>query len=915
VSSRSVLRSVLLASTSSVLIGGGSAPFVAVNGDPIAATVMGIATTDSNTTPDMQGKVVAVRFKGMGRRHPRTGPVFNPAGCSITVQSPGFNSSGGAINVTRVIPFRAALFNPYPRVWQALTAVPARSYRANGDLVFYTEAGGTTSSTAPLVSGVDGTVTWVAIPSLFVATEVSRLEALAGADVDVYIVLGDYIFAGDTIVSVTMAANAYNDGTTASRARTITDGGVMSNTSTLEPDLAAVLEVTRPHRRAIGSISHAVFAQHPRGIACVQMQAFRADGTQPSPLYTITAPTLNAKAATSGLRYSEYRQTIDTTGIFATGGDPTDGYIVVDVFPKMGLAYRASIHGDGAQWLGSTAVYDRQVVRNGVNLYICVTPGTTASSGGPTGTGTSIADGSAVWNYYGNNLIRVAGPNVQALHHFVSDPNDRQIIGFACVAPTGAAAPIASNVYATQAAAEAAFALNDYYATALAAGTALVTYNNTPQAGKVVHADAGGGTIILMNGTHISLGGDMNAGVASGKEWLNIIGKGPGVTTYSGPTNGTTANNLNSARTRYSDLLMDDSGASIVPRGVDTANTVQGVTELWLDGFTATCVAAGRAVLQNVYAGWVENGTFNATAAGTWSLRNGVTSSAGQMAIGCVGNVATSLFASAGSFNMANQHISIVDQDLASLPRARNQFTVDASNWLRSSSTLVNCFRRLNFASSPIPRYGSVIVNNLAESITATGGNCYSVAADASIGNLTGYVLMAHNTGAGERCNILYNDQLLFPLRPKAYFFANLTRSFANVGSWADHSGSPRAAIRDNGVIAAKYQIASRDNVSATKGGSTGGLTVPQDLGSLGALAIGDNVSWGPYNFVDADQRFEFVNDQSGNVSGSGGTIADYAIVSTAFSYRRVAVSLEPWDIRGVVRPTSPLADTGAVQA
>jgi hypothetical protein len=37
----------------------------------------------------------------------------------------------------------------------------------------------------------------------------------------------------------------------------------------------------------------------------------------------------------------------------------------------------------------------------GANVYFCTSAGTTASSGGPTGTGTYISDGTARWNYYG----------------------------------------------------------------------------------------------------------------------------------------------------------------------------------------------------------------------------------------------------------------------------------------------------------------------------------------------------------------------------------------------------------------------------------------------------------------------------------------------------------------------------------
>lgn len=52
-----------------------------------------------------------------------------------------------------------------------------------------------------------------------------------------------------------------------------------------------------------------------------------------------------------------------------------------------------------APWQASTAVIVGQYVTNGGNLYVCATAGTTASTGGPTGTGTGITDGTAAWNY------------------------------------------------------------------------------------------------------------------------------------------------------------------------------------------------------------------------------------------------------------------------------------------------------------------------------------------------------------------------------------------------------------------------------------------------------------------------------------------------------------------------------------
>lgn len=55
--------------------------------------------------------------------------------------------------------------------------------------------------------------------------------------------------------------------------------------------------------------------------------------------------------------------------------------------------------GVSSPWLASTAVVLNQMASNGANLYICTTAGTTAASGGPTGTGTGITDGTAVWAY------------------------------------------------------------------------------------------------------------------------------------------------------------------------------------------------------------------------------------------------------------------------------------------------------------------------------------------------------------------------------------------------------------------------------------------------------------------------------------------------------------------------------------
>lgn len=50
-------------------------------------------------------------------------------------------------------------------------------------------------------------------------------------------------------------------------------------------------------------------------------------------------------------------------------------------------------------WAASTAYGLRQFVTNDANLYECVTAGTSASSGGPTGTNTYITDGTVTWTW------------------------------------------------------------------------------------------------------------------------------------------------------------------------------------------------------------------------------------------------------------------------------------------------------------------------------------------------------------------------------------------------------------------------------------------------------------------------------------------------------------------------------------
>jgi hypothetical protein len=58
----------------------------------------------------------------------------------------------------------------------------------------------------------------------------------------------------------------------------------------------------------------------------------------------------------------------------------------------------------GQNWVASTTYALNQQVVNNSNVYKCTTAGTSAGSGGPSGTGSGITDNTAVWAYVDSAL-------------------------------------------------------------------------------------------------------------------------------------------------------------------------------------------------------------------------------------------------------------------------------------------------------------------------------------------------------------------------------------------------------------------------------------------------------------------------------------------------------------------------------
>jgi uncharacterized phage protein gp47/JayE len=116
--------------------------------------------------------------------------------------------------------------------------------------------------------------------------------------------------------------------------------------------------------------------------------------------------------------------TPSTVVLTATGspGTPLPSGRVVSVvvvgtkFETTALATIAAV----ASWVASTAYLVGDRVTLGSKVYVCVDPGTSAGSGGPTGTTAGIVDGGVIWDYVGdgtgcvdvNAVSQDAGPKI-----------------------------------------------------------------------------------------------------------------------------------------------------------------------------------------------------------------------------------------------------------------------------------------------------------------------------------------------------------------------------------------------------------------------------------------------------------------------------------------------------------------------
>lgn len=143
------------------------------------------------------------------------------------------------------------------------------------------------------------------------------------------------------------------------------------------------------------------------------------------PVSSQTALSGNTAIVTADFAATALSGTISSSGGFATANlaftstSLTAAATGVGTFMRLFESGGTVVVADltlGNDWIASTAVVVDQLTVNGGNTYQCTTPGTTAASGGPTGTGTGITDGTAVWAYVfaGNPGVLVANANIAA---------------------------------------------------------------------------------------------------------------------------------------------------------------------------------------------------------------------------------------------------------------------------------------------------------------------------------------------------------------------------------------------------------------------------------------------------------------------------------------------------------------------
>jgi len=779
------------------LVFGGLAAVGPTTGSPLAIEILtGAVTSDTGFAPNVNGFVARVKFQNMIRRSPHGSkyggypdPVTNCTSLAITVQDAGFSAAGVPVTWQRTVHGRLPLKNPFPNLWSAIgSTVPALSWCSNAGIAYYTIAGGTKGATAPTGTTVgtaysDGSVSWICIGaggvgSTALATgagDNGYIEASDGSgNMWVYMILDDPIYATSTVVSASIGAGAYSAAGVSSLAATIP---TLTNNSTLAVPLPLVNHLTPDHLLDQGAARFETVAHHYWGPKNGQL-ANASGGAAPAGKQMIAGVTLNRYlSATPGTVVSTSVNTTSLSTLVTTsspGGcaaevfalsnpgaglaSAGDAYIEAVYYPWIGPAYSTAVYGEGAAWTASTNyaagnyIGVGQIVRNGANLYYLATAGTSASSGGPTGTTTGITDGGCTWNYYGNLLTNRISQNVPARSHFYNDPSALYNTGYAFCDPSGTATGT-TGVFSTYAAAAAAKGtLSNCYSSIYAAAAAIQTFNNTTNGSNTLHNDTGNGQIYLKAGTWAGVGTAMNT-LTRGATWLYVQADPAataGTVIYSEGTVKTPAlrmwfgNGISFTGSTNNIGLDATIGSSVAQVGTETV----------ISSMNLTLLSAGVNDFANrTGTTWYLNNTFTTRANCNSQLATASTC-AGFHGNNCTSLTVGTIFA---PFAMGNRiacgAILIDPRQNTGAPLLYSQIIASNKILGRTDTAIaVLC----NFAITAIALVGQSITGNLIVTRQTTE-KCGQISADSST-NATSNTVVAYNSCVGDRLNYAYDD-------------------------------------------------------------------------------------------------------------------------------------------------------------
>lgn len=116
-------------------------------------------------------------------------------------------------------------------------------------------------------------------------------------------------------------------------------------------------------------------------------------------------------ALTGTIRHAAFPSSVNLllTGVPTTVVPALSRAQVDGTSTKFAISNAATI-ASAADWVTLHTYVATALVRNGGHIYLCTTGGASASSGGPTGTGSAIADGTCVWQHVGEGTGYVLAP-------------------------------------------------------------------------------------------------------------------------------------------------------------------------------------------------------------------------------------------------------------------------------------------------------------------------------------------------------------------------------------------------------------------------------------------------------------------------------------------------------------------------